>query len=66
MYMKKIISTFLAAIMLIFSAVALSSCVEKHECDFCGEERVCEQRDVWGETIYMCKDCLDEINDFYE
>ena len=61
MYMKKVISIVLAAIVLAFSAVALSSCGEKHECFFCEEEKKCVEKSVWGETVYVCEDCLDEI-----
>ena len=37
----------------------------KVECDFCGDEKRCETRTVWGEEINCCKDCLDELNDMF-
>lgn len=43
----------------------LAGCGGKAECDFCGEEKRCETRTVWGEEIHCCKDCQDEINDFF-
>ena len=33
----------------------------KHECDFCGEERKCKEKDLFGEIIYVCEDCSDEL-----
>ena len=64
--MKKVICTTLAAIMLACSAFAMTSCGEKHECDFCGEEKKCDVRTVMGEEIYVCDDCTDKINDLFE
>lgn len=62
--MKKIFSTILAITTLAFSAIALSSCSEKHECFFCEEENKCVEKDFWDETIYVCEDCMEEFGSF--
>lgn len=61
--MKKTISVILTVVMLI-SSLALTSCGEKAECDFCGEEylaRKMRESEVFGETIYICDECYDEL-----
>lgn len=63
--MKRIISVVLATLTIAMSAFALTSCGEKHECDFCNEEKKCEVKSVWGEEIYVCDDCMDELNDMF-
>ena len=59
MSMKKILIILIVSILLF----AFTSCKTKTECFWCGEEKYCEERDLFGETIYMCKDCLDEIEE---
>lgn len=41
----------------------LVGCKEKVKCDFCGEIARCETTEVWGEELYICDDCLDELNE---
>ena len=56
--MKKVVVLITVIVMLFM----ITSCEEKVECDFCGEEKVCEEREIWDETIYICEDCLDELS----
>ena len=59
--MKKTIAIMLVAL----TALTLfTACGKKSECDFCGEIKKCSTKDVFGETISICKDCIDELNDF--
>ena len=61
--MKKVISLILAAIMLFTLAVTLCSC-EKVECDLCGNEDYKNKmtvEEVFGEKIYYCKDCKEDL-----
>lgn len=60
--MKKIFIVITIVAMLLMTA----SCGKKVECDFCGEEKVCEEKTVWGETVNICDDCTDEITDLFE
>lgn len=39
------------------SALVLTGC-EKQVCDYCGEEKYCEEYDILGTTRYICDDCL--------
>ena len=55
--MKKILITLTLATVLF----AATSCKTKTECFWCGEEKYCEERQVFDDTIYICRDCLDEI-----
>ena len=61
--MKRIISATLATLTIAMSAFVFSSCGKKYECDFCGEEKKCIERTVWGETFYLCNDCIGEFNE---
>ena len=63
--MKKIISLILVVVLVAALAFSLCSC-EKAECDFCGEEkpvRSMEKDELFGETIYTCKDCQKDIEE---
>ena len=53
---KYLIFLILAAVIFTFT-----SCKTKTECFWCGEEKYCEEREVIDETIYICRDCLEEI-----
>ena len=62
--MKK---TMITAIMLAAAiATMLASCGTKAECDFCGEEKTCKTKNVFGETVSICNDCLDEMSGEYD
>ena len=53
-------------ILSIISILAMStSCKSKVECDFCGEQRYCEERDLFGDTIHVCEDCLNELEEAF-
>lgn len=63
--MKKLMSILLVV------AVALSfaSCGEKAQCDFCNEEypvKKMRENEVWGETMYMCDECYEEMSEWFE
>ena len=63
--MKKIISLILVVVLVAALAFSLCSC-EKAECDFCGEEktvRSMKKSELFGQTIYTCKDCQKEIDE---
>ena len=45
---------------------AFAGCGTKAECDFCGEEKKCSTKTVFGEEINYCKDCENEINDMFK
>lgn len=65
--MKKVISTILAVVVLA-SAVLLTSCGEKAECDFCNEEypvKKMRESEVFGDTMYMCDECYGEMSEFF-
>lgn len=47
-------------------ATMLASCGTKAECDFCGEEKTCKTKNVFGETVSICNDCLDEMSGEYD
>ena len=67
-FMKKAISYVLVAVMILTLAVSLCSC-EKAECFFCNEEKLVSQmteEEVFGEKIYYCNDCKDELEDLLD
>ena len=72
--MKKTLALVLAIALLALSVMGLAACGEKHTCWICEEEKTgCEKDTFLGETIYTCKDCLndmeeleDELEDFGE
>lgn len=55
--MKKILM-ILTFVSVLFS---FSACKTKAECFWCGEEKYCEEREVIDDTVYICRDCLNEI-----
>ena len=64
--MKKAVSKVLVIAMLATAALGLCSCGETHECDFCGEETKCKEKTMLDETVYVCDDCMDEIEDIQD
>ena len=57
--MKKILMLVLTASVLLIN----TSCNHEKECTFCGGEKVCEEKEVYGEIWYICEDCLDYISE---
>ena len=56
---KKMITT--VTVLFVLLAMLLTGCKKIAVCDFCGEKGLCETGDVLGEEIYMCGDCLEEL-----
>ena len=50
-------------IILTYAAIlfTFTSCKTKTECFWCGEEKYCEESEVIDETVFICRDCLEEI-----
>ncbi len=66
--MKKTILAILTVGMLASSAL-LTSCGEKARCDFCNEEypvKKMRESEVFGDTMYMCDECYDEMKDMFD
>lgn len=59
---KRIIGIILAVLTVLAFLTACGG--KKAECDFCGETKKCTTKTVWGESITVCNDCLDELSDF--
>ena len=34
---------------------------KKQECIGCGEMKKCNERNIGGETLYICDDCLEDL-----
>ena len=60
--MKKTIAILKVSIMLM---MVLTGCGKKAECYFCGEEKRCNTKTIMGEKLDYCKDCEEEIEDFF-
>ncbi len=58
--MKKRLLTTIIALATI--ATLLIGCAEKRECDFCGEEAKCSTISFWGEELYICRECEEELS----
>lgn len=58
---KRIIAALLCAITVF---TLFTGCGKKVECDFCGEEKKYTTKNVLGEEITICKDCVGELSDF--
>lgn len=56
--MKK---NLMRAMMAAMAALSLTACGTKAVCDFCGEEKTCQEKTVFGETLMICGDCTDEL-----
>ncbi len=31
-------------------------------CDFCGEKKMCDKEEIFGQKIYYCNDCEDALS----
>lgn len=52
-------------LLVVMMAMALGGCGKKVECGWCGEVKKCEEKKIFDEKIYICKDCLKELeNEF--
>ena len=60
---KRIITTI---VIMCICMLPLMGCKKKVTCDFCGETKMCSQKSVDGEKVYICDDCQKEINDFFK
>lgn len=59
---RKFIAVTLASLSLV---TIFSGCSSKKICDYCGEEKHCKQVEtVFGE-LYACKDCLEDMEEFF-
>ena len=59
--MKKRIGAILLCTVTLLTIV---SCGKKVECDFCGETKTGTTKNVLGETVAVCNDCLKELSEF--
>ena len=64
--MKRILSLVLLAVMLLTVCLSVTACGKKAECSLCGEEypvRKMEMEEVFGEEVYVCEDCMEDLED---
>ena len=62
--MKK--KLFVLSVLTVLLVSVLTGCGEKTECELCGEEKKCKTVTVLGEEAHVCKDCINEIEEFAE
>lgn len=43
--------------------ILISGCGKKEVCDFCDEKKSCVTKEVMGEKINICDDCLKELEE---
>lgn len=58
---KRVVAAVLFSVMML----SLTACGSKHVCDFCGEEKSCKTKELLGQKIYVCNDCLDSMNSMF-
>lgn len=46
--------------MMVMMVLTTAGC-KKQECIGCGEMKKCNERNIDGETVYICDDCLEEL-----
>ena len=56
---NKIIALALMALTLVTMLVGCGG--NKTKCDFCGEEKKCTTKTIFGEEISICDDCTDVL-----
>ena len=61
--MKKILVVVLS---LLLCVSMLTACKTKEKCCSCNAVTWCETREIWGETVYICEDCLEAIEELRE
>lgn len=58
--MKKFFALLLCSLTLVLFLVG---CGAMEKCDICGKTARCSDIELPGQTIHICKDCKNEIND---
>lgn len=61
--MSKKIKFSLMLITVSFFCLVFVACSKKHVCDFCGNTTKCDGKEIFGEQIYICQSCLEEIEE---
>jgi hypothetical protein len=60
--MKSIKRCIIMGLMVTTMATFAVGCGKKVACDFCGNVAVCKEIDFYGETLYICQECLSDFN----
>lgn len=58
--MKKRLVAILSIVAIL--AIMLCGCGVKAVCDFCGEEKFCQEKSLWGSNVKICSSCQKEIS----
>ena len=57
--MKRKVGRIVVAVL---AALSLTACGKKAVCSFCGEEKSCQTKTVFGEELYICRDFEKELS----
>ncbi|MDD5934164.1 MAG: ClpX C4-type zinc finger protein [Clostridiales bacterium] len=53
------------SMLLLVTLLSLSGCGKKQECEFCGKVKSGKTREVLGEKVFICNDCIDEMKNMF-
>lgn len=61
--MKKLVKLTAILSLTVVTAIGVTGCGKKVECDICGETKKCKTEEVLGQKINICSDCESDIKD---
>ncbi len=61
---KKIL---IVGMIIAMTAGCMTGCKKKAECFYCGEEKRCHEKELYGEEkVYICDDCEKELTSVFK
>lgn len=60
---KRNVRKWIAGGILAVLLVAMTGCGKKVVCDFCDEKKSCTTKEVLGEKVNICDDCMAELTE---
>lgn len=60
---KQNVKKIIVGTMVVISLASMAGCKKKAVCDFCDEKKPCTTKEVLGEKVNICDDCMDEITE---
>ena len=59
--MKKLVKLTAILSLTVVTAIGMTGCSKKVECDMCGETKKCKTEEVFGKEVSICSDCESDL-----
>lgn len=60
---KQNVKKLIVGVMLVALLLSMTGCGKKVVCDFCDEKKSCTTKEVLGEKVNICDDCMTELTE---